>query len=320
MERIRLKDIAKMANVSVTTVSLVLNNKPVRVSESKRKEIKSIANKYGYRPNLNAKNLVKRENKTIGLIIPDIENPFFASLCKAVEIELKQFGIIALILNSDGTMDSDKKLIEVLYDRDVMGILLVMSKESSISESFRIHCENLKIPLVLLDRDFKESTIPSITFDNYLGGKLAGEYLFNRGHREVGCISGPMEIQEAKLRYLGFKDIFIDQGVTLFEGNFFYQDGIEGANSLLNNEKISAIFACNDLMAYGAINEIKSRNINIEIVGYDRSKFSSMLGYKFPSIFQDTQLLAKYGIDVLQKVNNGEKVENIILNPDLILY
>lgn len=318
MARIRLKDIAEMLDVSVTTVSLVLNGKPVRVSEAKREEIKRIAREQGYRPNLNAKSLVTKTKSIIGVIVPDIENPFFASLCKAIEVELSAYEIVAMILNSEGTMENDKKLIDILYNRDVSGILLVMSEESSTSNSFKAYCESLKIPLVLVDRNFEKTTLPSVTFDNYLGGKLAGEYLLKKGHKDVGCISGPLQIVEARQRYVGFRDVFKSEDVDLYEGTYDYQDGIAGVKSFLENHTISAVFACNDVMAYGAINELNKQKQALEVVGYDKSKSSVMFGYQFPSIFQDVKLLAKHGVVMLQKMSEEKPIESVVLQPVLI--
>jgi LacI family transcriptional regulator len=130
MKKITIKDIARMAEVSPTTVSLVLNKKPSRISEEKKELIYKLAKQYGYTPNLNARGLVSNKTNMIGLIIPDIENPFFASLAKVIEEEVDKRGQSLILLNTNDSYEKDISGLRLLNMRGVDAFLIVFSNEA----------------------------------------------------------------------------------------------------------------------------------------------------------------------------------------------
>ena len=136
MKKVRLKDLAQMAGVSETTVSLVLNGRPSRISQAKRDEIEALAELHHYRANHLARSLSTQTTHTIGLIVPDIENPFFATVAKVITNTLSKEGYMVLIANSDESLEADKRLIKELLDRQVDGLILCVSNESNASQAF----------------------------------------------------------------------------------------------------------------------------------------------------------------------------------------
>ena len=153
--RATLKDVAAAAGVSVTTVSLVLNNRPARVSEEKRKAIADAAKKLNYVPNQSARSLVTKQSQLVALIVPDIENLFFAALAKCVEDECAAQGYSLIVANSDDSRESEQALLRRLTSRGVDGVLLIPARESCAAgagAALREDVERVTCPVVLIDR------------------------------------------------------------------------------------------------------------------------------------------------------------------------
>ena len=150
--KVTIKDIAKKAGVSVSTVSLVLNDRPCRVAQQTRDTIKDIAKQYNYKVNQTARSLVTRKSNILGLIIPDIENLFFSALCKRMEEYLRELGYALMIVNSNDHAADDSMLIDLLVSRGVDGLGITVSNESYQDETIRKKLASLSIPYVMIDR------------------------------------------------------------------------------------------------------------------------------------------------------------------------
>lgn len=151
--KVRLKDIAKEVGVSIAAVSQVLNDKPIRITEEKKQQIKRLAAENNYTPNAAAKSLVLKKTNTIGLIIPDINNPFFANLAKVLEDLLRKQGYLLILVNSDDKADVEKELMQLLIDRNVDALIIALSTESYADEvQTKERLKKLSVPIVLVDR------------------------------------------------------------------------------------------------------------------------------------------------------------------------
>lgn len=325
--KITIKDLAKLANASVTTVSLVLNDKPSRISESKKNEIKKLAELYHYQPNFTARNLVTKKSNTIGLLIPDIENLFFSALAKKVEDELRKLGYSLILVNSNDDHLNDVKLITNLVNRGVDGLLLTLSNDAeSHKEVYLRLFDNLKTPFVLVDRVFEECDCPQVYFDNLLGGYLATRYLIKKHHKRIACITSKTGSLNGLQRYRGYEKALEEANIPLedelvIEGDYRFQSGYQAGDKIIDL-KADAVFASNDLMAYGVIRRFKERNKmvpeDIEVVGYDKLDFSSMLGLTLPSVEQNVQDLGRESVGMLMNQLQKKKSETkIILKPTL---
>lgn len=322
--KMTIKELARLASVSVTTVSLVLNDKPSRISELKKEEIKRLAKEYNYEPNLTARNLVTKKSKTIGLLIPDIENLFFSALAKKVEDELRKNGYSLVLVNSDDSYKNDLELIKNLESRGVDGLLLTISNESEAHErEYRKLLSRLTIPYVFVDRTFLNDNDPQVYFDNQLGGYFATEYLINEGYQRIGCLSAPSSMN-GQFRYKGYlkaleKHQKIFDASLIYEGDFRYQSGYEAGN-FYKDKNVDAIFASNDLMAYGLIKRLKELGIDvpkdIKVVGYDNLAFSSMLGIDLPSVEQNISDLGSSAVKLLMQLIKQKQTKiKIVLEP-----
>lgn len=324
----RMKDIAKLANVSETTVSLVINNKPSRVSEKKKKEILKIAKDLNYHPNFLAQGLAKKETHIIGLIIPDIENMFFASLAKEIERLLYQENYFTILTNSNDNQSLELNLIDELINVGVDGLLIVLSNESYM-EREKIHnkLDSLTIPFVLLDRSNNNKNYSQVYFDNYQGGYIATKFLIDQGHRDIGFVKGPSYIENVNNRYLGYLSALKDNDIKTkyaVTGDLKYLSGYSVSDYLLLNRKITGVVVANDLMLLGLLKRATELKIDIpddlSIVGYDRSKIITMYPLEITTIELDIKEISSSSVDMLFDLINTESYSvprRVVIEPKL---
>lgn len=331
MKPITIKDIAKEANVSIAAVSLVLNNKPSRISEGKKQEIKDIAVRLNYQPNLNAKGLASNKTTTIGLLIPDIENPFFASLAKALESNLKANRYSMILTNTDDKFENDVEAIKNLNNKGVDGFLLILSNESYKKKDDITNILNrLNKPFVLIDRTFNDISYNQVSYDNFLGQYLATEFLIKQGYKDISYIAPPLDSFTVESRVNGFKQALSDNNIVLKDnmivhGNYRFSSGYELTEQLLRQGS-KAIVVSNDMMAYGTIKKINELNKDIPndvaVVGYDDLIYSNMSLVSLTTVRQDYTILAEESIKLLIKLLKNKEEESfvqIVLEPILII-
>lgn len=325
-----MKDIAKIANVSETTVSLVLNNKDCRVSEKKKKEILDIAKEINYQPNFLARGLAKKETRIIGMVVPDIENMFFSSLAKELERQLYQDNYFSILVNSNDIQSVELNLIDELVNLGVDGLLIALSTESYM-EKKKTHekLDKLEVPFVLLDRNNPNSNHPQVYFDNFLGGYLATKHLIDKGHSEIGFVKGPDYIETVNDRYLGYVAALEEAGIENREnytvtGDLKYLSGYAVSDYLLSQKNITGIVVANDLMLMGLLKRASELNIiipnDLSIVGYDRTKVVKMYPLEITTIEQNIKDLSIKAWKMLNLIINNEVIQNntITLQPILV--
>ncbi len=253
MSKIHL--VAEHAGVSIATVSHVINNTRY-VTEETRKRVIRAMDELGYQPNALARSLRRGETKTLGLILPDSANPYFAEIGRAVELVAFQHGYSIILCNSEGDADIENQYADVLSKKQVDGIFFVGTGESP--ETLRTLTHN-NLPLVVLMRDFGDFPVDTVLSDNYQGGRLATLHLLEGGHTRIACIMGPSTLRLSALRMNAYRDTLVAAGITpddslILQGDFHSESGYVQARTLLQMpEPPSAIFVCNDLMAVGAI-------------------------------------------------------------------
>lgn len=331
--RVRMKDIAARAGVSETAVSLVLNDKPTRISEEKKKEIKKIAAELNYRPNMLARGLATNSTKTIGLIVPDLENSFFASLAKEVSQILYQDNYFTIIENSNDHQKLEFSLIEELINIGVDGLLIALSNESFLEkEKVIAHLASLSIPYILLDRNYQELSCDQVYFDNRRGGYLATQHLLELGHRQIGFLKAPDYIENANERFLGYRAALEEYGVEFSSelvatGDYKFVGGYEKSLKLLENKKLTALVTANDMMLFGVLKRAQELNRKIpeelSVVGYDHSQIAQMYPIKITTIEQDVVKLSRKACGLLKNnlIADKQRYDNqqICLEPKLII-
>ena len=301
--RATLKDVAAVAGVSVTTVSLVLNNRPARVSEGKRKVIADAAKKLNYVPNQSARSLVTKQSQLVALIVPDIENLFFAALAKCGEDECAAQGYSLIVANSDDSRESEQALLRRLTSRGVDGVLLIPARESCAAgagAALREDVERVTCPVVLIDRLTQCGWCDAVGFDNYLGGRLAAQYLLEGGHKRIGIVTGDVAESSAADRRRGFADALEQAGERLdpslcVAGDYRFASGYRAADRIIDGGA-TAVFCCNDVMALGFRQRMAERGLHVtedmQVIGYDNILKRFGLGWRMTTVEQSVGDLA----------------------------
>lgn len=329
--RTTLKDIAKKTGLSVATVSLALNKKEHRLSEKTIAVVRDAARELNYRPNQIAVGLITQRTKTIGLIVPDICNQFFAEIAKGAEAQCQEYGYNVILCNTNDHPDKDLDYMDVLLDRGVDGIIFAMSANMGAGRVQRCRrlIEQSQTPVVLVDRAIDEFPVDSVLIDHELGGYLATRHLLELGHRSVGCITGPMSVQTAKQRFFGYIRALQEYQIPFYpdrivEGDYHTLSGYGQAGKLIE-KRVTALFACNDLMAYGAYKRISEMGLRIpedmSIVGFDDTSLSDIIMIPLTTIRQPIYEMGGTAVTrLLKKIGEPElKQESIVFKPELVI-
>lgn len=319
-KRTNIKDIAIASGVSITTVSLIFNNKANSIPQETIDRVKQIAKEKGYQPNAIASSLKTKKTKMIGYVMPSIENNFFAEIAQRVEKIVGTYGYNIIICSSNDKFEKDYSSISTLSSRMIDFLIYCPSTETLTNGNLKRINEllsTINIPYVVVDRQLDGDIKNKVVCDDHQGGVIATQYLIDNGHRCIGCITGPLETSSAQNRFAGYVDCLMNNHIAYDRklvqyGNFDVNSGYEAAKELLKEENITAIFACNDLMAYGAIKAIKEAKKSIpkdiSLIGYDDLIYSQLLDVPLTTIHQDMDGIATaigdLIINILEKWSN----------------
>lgn len=325
-----LKDIAKKTGVSITAVSLILNGRECRLSENTKKLVTDTARQMNYRPNRLALGLITKKTNTIGLIIPDISNMFFGELAKGVEDEAQMRGYNVIFCNTNDNAQKDSEYVNVLTDRGVDGIIISVSSHGTDGDRKKLvtALKEKNMPVVMVDRQYDGINSISVLLNYKLGAYLAMKHLIELGHKKIGCITGPLSIISAKERFEGYKDILKEAGIKydnsiVYEGDYHTESGFSGAEKLIKRG-VTAVFACNDMMAYGVYKYLKQSRLkipdDISVVGFDDIQFSELLDVPLTTVHQPVYKMGREACLRLIESLNGNVVNNsITFEPALII-
>lgn len=269
-----IRDVAFRAGVSVATVSRVLNGNGY-VNKETEQRVRKVIRELDYRPNMVARGLAKRRSGTIAVILPDIMNPFFSELARAVEDTARAGGFTVIFCNSDDLGPREKSYIKVLRQKYIDGIIMASNR---LEEEDILYMNNNDIPLVVLDRGPGNGDCAVFRAKNADGAKLAVRHLIDTGCRKVAHISGPEELVTARERLRGYREVagqfpWFDE--TLIEpGHFSVNGGKEAVRRLLERHPdVDGIFAGNDLMAIGALKALQRMGVKVpdqvSLCGFD---------------------------------------------------
>lgn len=328
---ITLKDIAEKTNCSVSTVSRVLNNKSkqYRIAEETEKLILETAHNLNYRPNELARGLRLKRSHTIGLVVPDISNPFFAYVSHLIQRHAYEAGYSLILCNTDEDIDLEIEQIELLKRKGVDGyiILPVGTKKDHIYELL-----TLNKPFVLLDRIFDDIKTNAVVVDNYKGAYQAVKHLIDNGHTRIAIIQGLQNTSTNNARVSGYINALKDHQIPLDEklivGNDFRKENgyIETKLLLRLEEPPTAIFTTSDLITLGTLQAISEENKTIpkdvSLVAFDEIDYAPFLVAPLTSVRQPRDLMGQVAVKLLIddiKSRGTNKKERLVLDPKLIL-
>ena len=323
-----MKDVAKLAGVSTSTVSRVIN-KSIPVDENTTRNVQEAVRKLNYKPNLLAKGLRLRSGRLIGLIVPEfVPLHAFADIIKYVEERAAQHDFNLILGNHHDNPDIEERLIDNLIRRSVDGI--IFSRVSDESRVLKIlHKKN--IPIVVIDRALEDESVPSVVLDNYRAGELAAEHLVRLGHKHIVCITGPLNIALCRERVKGFKQVLLDHQIefeehNIFEGDFKLEAGIKGIVALLRSHaKITGVWAQNDIMAAGVMKELHRRGLNVpadlSVIGMDDTILAVTLTPSLTTIQQPFAEMSAKAVEliILQKDGVDLPCKKFVFEPTLVV-
>ncbi len=248
-------DVAKEARVSVFTVSAVINDKS-HVGKALKQRVDAAIQKFSYRPNLLARGLAKRCTHTIGIVVPDISNPFFPLVVRGAEDAAQKHGYNILLCDSDDRLEREEECLEVLLAKRVDGILLTKSPQA-FRPVLRQVIDDAGVPFVLLMRTYPDLTKDAVVTDDYKGAYEAVSQLARAGHRRIGLLGGPMTVSNGRERWKGFRDALEANGLThepelVVQGDYRIDSGYRGGHALLSRSP-DGIYVANYLMTVGLL-------------------------------------------------------------------
>jgi DNA-binding LacI/PurR family transcriptional regulator len=317
--KVTIRDVAKKADVSVATVSRVLNG-TANVNDSKKRKVEVAIEELGYRPNSIARSLSKKQTNTIGLILPSIVNPFFNEIAEAVEKRAHYRGYKVILCNSSNDAEKERNYIRSLIQNQIDGFVIISDNKAE---------NDIKVPVVYLDRygvDMDQKH-PIIRSNHYQGGYQAGKHLIEKGCKKIAYIGKKKLHDDKNERIDGFIDSAEKYDVD-WENVFCeyeYESGRKGVSELFEKRQdIEGIFAGNDLIAYAVIREAFERNIRIpeelQIVGYDDILFSKLLTPALTTIAQPVKTLGELAVDVIVEILSDKNYysDDIVLPVNLV--
>jgi len=327
MKYITLKMVAERAGVSVNTASRAINNKS-DINEKTKKRVLKVAQELGYVQNATAVALRTKKTRTLGVVIADNRNPFYAEVLNGIEEAAREKNYHIILANTQRDYKKEEEAINLLLAKRVDGLLItpVQDRDDDIKKLIEAN-----IPFVVVGRDFENIEVDAVYNDEIKGGFLATEYLIKKGHKRIALIDGFLYKSPAKGRLEGYKKALNKYRIPLDDllisvGDINMEDGYERTKQMLEkNIDFTAIFAYNDMMAFGSMQAIKEKGLRIPedigLVGYDDIPFSSLISPSLTTIRLKKQDLGIESVELLLSRINGsrEKMKKIMLNVELIV-
>ena len=323
MKKSTIYDVAKIAGVSVSTVSRVMNA-PEIVAEHTRQKVMNAVKELAYIPNMMAANMPRRRTNYIGLIIPDITNIFFSNLVRGVQDVCEKYGYSVLVVNSDDSQGKEGRYLKLLYSRRVDGVILTVAgyreKKFPEEELFLLK----KMNIVLIDREINGMVAPIVKVNNFTGAYSAVKYLLAMGHKKImylAGIEGTRTNQEREKGYLSaLKKAHINWKKEMtadFRLETAYQKIMHYWLKLKNLDELpTAIFAANDLMAIGALKAFTQIKIrvpeDISIIGFDNIPFSDCTYPPLTTIAQPTYQMGQKAVETLLRLIDKKKIKKSV--------
>lgn len=332
--KISMSDIAERAGVSLAAVSLVLNNKPSRISLETRRRIIRIARECNYVPNHVAVSLATNRTKTIGLIVPSMGDIYFNNLAMSIERYAYDHGFMMNLCNIDDSSEKCFEYLNNLLARCVDGIIIIPPSDINENENngkLGKFFDSASIPILLLDSAVYYVFCDYVAFDNKAGGEMAASYLIRHGHRNIGYISGPLGTYSAKNRLEGYLSALESAGIPkddhlIYFGDYRLQSGYEGMRELCNNPDMTAIVSANDLMAYGVYQYAAEHHIvfprDLSIISIGNTYVNDILPVPLTSVNVPQREMGEKACEMLlyriANTNSSREYEDIFFPPSLV--
>lgn len=322
-----IREVAESAGVSYATVSHVINNTRL-VSPETRERVLAAMEALNYRPNALARSLRQGKTNTIGLVLPDSANPFFAEISRSIEDAAFKKGYSVFLCNTE--LDTQRELfyVDVLSKKQVDGIIFVAAGDQADSLDFLLR---RNMPVVMIDRDIPNVEADAVLTDHQLGGFMATRHLIELGHTRIACIAGPSTITPSAERITGYRKALEEAGIPFDEhliirGDYHAQSGMEITHTLLKMDpRPTAIFALNDLMALGALRAAAEDGFSVPrdlaVVGYDDLEIAHFTNPPLTTIAQPKKEIGVQAVNLLvdRMSRKNRPPSRLVLPPELLV-
>jgi LacI family transcriptional regulator len=322
-----IKDVAALAGISYTTVSHVLN-KTRPVSDEVRRKVEAAIIQLDYVPSAVARSLKAKATSTIGLLIPNGINPYFAELARGIEDYCERNGFCVILCNSDDNPEKQRSYLRVLLEKRVDGLIVSsVGGDAGLADGLAA----VRTPMVIVDRDLEGIVADLVRIDHELGAYLATCHLLALGHRHIACICGPAKTSVAQMRLAGYRRAMREAQVPVpaewvVESDFTSPGGYQAAIGLLEQNAPTAIFAGNDMIGIGVLRAAAERNIRVpsdlSVIGFDDIQMSRYVYPALTTVGQSILQLGEMAAEVLLRriaAPAGRAVEQRIVKPSIVL-
>ncbi len=325
---VTIKDVARESGVNISTVSRALNNS-YGVNERTREHVAAVAARLNYSPNRVARGLVTGRSHSLGLILSDIRNPFFAEVARGAEDAARAGKCDLVLCNSD--LDADKQMhyVRSLLEKRIDGIL--MNSVSALSREQQALLTASGVPIVLLNRPASNQGFSTVCANNEAGGAMAARYLLELGHRKIAHLTGPKQHGNLSDRTRGFVRALLAAKNAIHPivryGKFNFAGGADLTRKLLDaHPDVTAIFAANDVMAFGVVKAVLERGLRIpedlSLIGFDNIEFSGIVHPPLTTIHQPKYEMGQAAVEILLRMareRDRQIPEHRLLGVEMIL-
>lgn len=328
-----IREIAEKIGVSSATVSRVINQSGYVSEETKNKVLKAI-DEYNYVPSAIARSLSIQNTSSIGVIVPDIENPFFASVIKGVTEVAEKYKYNILFFGTNETIELEHSYLETVVRQRLNGVIITpISEDDEETKKRLLNLKKSKIPVVLVDRDMNDVDFDGVFIDNFQSAYEGVTALIREGHIRIATITGPLSTKPGTGRLLGYRKALLDHNIKVnehyvLEGDFKVDCSYRLTEKLFNNtEPPTAIFTSNNLTTLGCLKYLTEKNLiigkDISIIGFDDIEVLKIIDYKLSVIDRDAYAQGKEAMNILVKrlKENKEKykTKHVVLPHEVIL-
>lgn len=308
MSKITIKEIAERAGVSIGTVSRIVNRQPDGYSKETYEKVQAVIEETGYIPNRIARTMITKKSYTIGYLMDDLSNPFFAEIAKGISQATAREGFNVIFCEGGRTAEEGGEKLKMLYEARVDGI---------ITGSYVLNEENIdfflktRVPFVILDANMLSDGFYNISVDNYAGVRKMTEYLIECGHKKIACVTGPSGLPSTQNRLNAFKAVMSEHGYTwndmIVESDYTVNGGYEAMRKLAGKD-YTAVFAYNDLMAIGVCNYLQASGVRvpneISVAGFDDILMSSYVYPPLTTVHQPLKEMGEGAVELLMEAMN----------------
>ncbi len=312
-----LREIADRAGVSVGTVSNVING-TAAVSAERRERVLAAIRELDYQPNHVARSLKLKKTRMLGMVISDITNPFFPQLVRGAEDAALKNSYLLITFNTDDNVEREKRVLSVLRQRRVDGVLLVVAPNAGDDGHIRGILDS-GMPIVCLDRLPAGIEVDSVSVDNVAGARDCVRHLISMGHRRIAILTGPKAVQTAAERLQGYQEALIQAGIPadpglVLEGDFRSESGYRLGRALLaGSDRPTAVFVCNNMMALGLLRALAELGLNcprdVAIASFDDFPLAEAFQPRMTAVAQPAYSIGYRGAELLIARIEGRPAE-----------